>query len=79
MPLQVTQTLRPNGGGGQVYIPADVVADSAFPFDRGEECIVQTIPNNAVLLLPGDREPEFPLTFNDPHRIANQPTNPDSL
>lgn len=77
MTLRTTRDLQQNGAGGQLYFPDDVVADSSFPLPIGGECTVQTIPHRAVVLLPDAVEPEFPLQFDDPSRIARHPTDPD--
>ncbi len=77
MTLRTTRDLQPNGAGAQLYLTDDVVSDSSFPLPIGGECTVQTIPHRAVVVLPGDADPSFPLQFDDPHRIARHPTDPD--
>jgi len=76
--LHTTRDLQPNDPGGQLYLPQDVVADSAFPLTLADECTVQTVPHRADVLLPGAVEPEFPLQFRDPNRIARHPTDPSN-
>ena len=68
-------TLHPNGNGAQLYLPTEIVRDSAFPLERGADCYVQTIPQEAVILAPADIEFAFPLQFRDPNRIDQQSTN----
>jgi len=76
--LRTTRELQPNDPGGQLYLPAEIVGDSAFPLDRAAECTVQTIPHRAVVVFPGDADPSFPLQFDDPQRLVRQPTDIDS-
>lgn len=38
-------------GGARIYIPADIVLDSTFPFRKDGEILVEIEPENRVLKL----------------------------
>lgn len=76
--LSDDRLLRAHGAGAQLYLTDDLVDETVFPLTPGGECLVQTIPNRMVLLLPADIEPEYPLTIRDPHRFETIDPDPNT-
>lgn len=51
MALQFTDSLdSPSASTARVYIPTDVVTDSAFPFAPGDTIVCRTIRHDALVL-----------------------------
>jgi len=61
VPLGVKMVLKSKGriwlpkktmrGGARVYIPADIVLDSQFPFKEDKQILVEIDPENKVVVL----------------------------
>ena len=61
VPLGVKMVLKSKGriwlpkktmrGGARVYIPADIVLDSQFPFKEDKHILVEIDPENKVVVL----------------------------
>lgn len=61
VPLGVKMVLKSKGriwlpkktmrGGARVYIPADIVLDSQFPFKEDKQILVEIDPENKVVML----------------------------
>lgn len=55
MALQYADTIEsPSASTARIYVPADVVTDSAFPFTAGDPFVLRTIRHDAVVLTPPD-------------------------
>lgn len=74
MVLLDVREARDHGRGIQVYLKDSQVNDSAFPITGGDEVICQTIPGQALVLLPL-REFEYPrqMTLREPPRTSIDP------
>lgn len=62
MALQFADTFdNPSESTARVYIPADVVTDSAFPFDPGEVFVLRTVRHEGFVVT----RPDCPLETID--------------
>jgi len=71
MALQISGTFdSPSESTRRVYIPADVVTDSAFPFDAGDPYVLRVSRHEGFAVTPPD---------SDRETIDHPPINEDLL
>jgi len=74
--LEMTGELRPNAGGAQLYFEKAFRSHPGFPLECEHDVRAIAVPNEAVVLLPEQREPNYPLslTVHDPQSYSFEPT-----
>lgn len=59
---------RAHGSGVDLYLTDRMARDSTFPFEPGATVVCQTVPNQAVVILPANTKLRYPveLTLREP-------------